>query len=178
VERHPVQTYGLAFPTPHGRRELLNRSTPTVDEDVAMNIGAPLIPLRLVDRFPSQQYPDRVFVQRNQDRFTRFGLVARHKAALSIPIDSFPEEPVELLAHRVPGLNERDAYERVLSDALARDRTLFAREDYVEEAWRIVDPVIKLSTPPYLYESGTWGPKEVESVAPPGGWQNPVAVGE
>src|ERR1700730_831360 len=96
VERHPVQTYGLAFPTPHGRRELLNRSTPTVDEDVAMNIGAPLIPLRLVDRFPSQQYPDRVFVQRNRDRFTRFGLVARHKAALSIPIDSFPEEPGDI----------------------------------------------------------------------------------
>ena len=35
-----------------------------------------------------------------------------------------------------------DAYERVLGDAMAGDRTLFAREDYVEEAWRIVDPVL------------------------------------
>jgi hypothetical protein len=38
-------------------------------------------------------------------------------------------------------------------------------------------PVVKLGTPLYPYESGTWGPKELESVAPPGGWQNPVIVG-
>jgi Glucose-6-phosphate dehydrogenase, C-terminal domain len=56
---------------------------------------------------------------------------------------------VELLAHRVPGPNEMHAYERVLSDALAGDRTLFAREDYVEEAWRIVEPVVKSGTPLY-----------------------------
>ena len=49
----------------------------------------------------------------------------------------------ELFASRHPGANERDAYERVLSDALLGDRTLFAREDYVEEAWRIVDPVLE-----------------------------------
>ena len=55
------------------------------------------------------------------------------------------------------------------------DATLFAREDYVEEAWRIVDPVLKAGTPVYEYEPGTWGPKEVEaSVAPPGGWQDPT----
>jgi hypothetical protein len=55
------------------------------------------------------------------------------------------------------------------------DATLFALEDYVEEAWRIVDPVLKDDTPVYEYEPGTWGPKEVESsVTPPGGWQNPT----
>jgi glucose-6-phosphate 1-dehydrogenase len=85
-------------------------------------------------------------------------------------------QTVELLAHSVAGSNERDAYERVLSDALAGDRTLFAREDYVEEAWRIVDPAIKSGTPLYPYESGTWGPKEIESVAPPGGWSNPIVA--
>ena len=48
------------------------------------------------------------------------------------------------------------------------DATLFAREDYVEEAWRIVDPVLKAGTPVYEYEPGTWGPKEVDSrVSPP-----------
>jgi hypothetical protein len=62
-----------------------------------------------------------------------------------------------------------DAYERVLGDAMQGDATLFAREDYVEEAWRIVDPVLKDGTPVYEYEPGTWGPKEVDSsVAPPG----------
>jgi glucose-6-phosphate 1-dehydrogenase len=38
------------------------------------------------------------------------------------------------------------------------DRTLFAREDYVEEAWRIVDPVLESATPVYGYELNTWGP--------------------
>ena len=52
-------------------------------------------------------------------------------------------EPVELLASHHPGAEEMDAYERVLGDAMAGDATLFAREDYVEEAWRIVDPVLK-----------------------------------
>jgi len=81
----------------------------------------------------------------------------------------------ELLAGRHPAADEMDAYERVLGDAMAGDATLFAREDYVEEAWRIVDPVLKAGTPVYEYKAKTWGPKEVESrVMPPGGWQNPV----
>jgi len=81
----------------------------------------------------------------------------------------------EMLGTRLPRADEMDAYERVLGDAMRGDATLFAREDYVEEAWRIVDPVMKAGTPVYEYEPGTWGPKEVDSsVAPPGGWQNPT----
>ena len=53
------------------------------------------------------------------------------------------------------------------------DAALFAREDYVEEAWRIVDPVLKKNTPIYPYAPNSWGPKEVERVTPPGGWSNP-----
>jgi glucose-6-phosphate 1-dehydrogenase len=83
-------------------------------------------------------------------------------------------EQVELLASHYPGAEETDAYERVLGDAMAGDATLFAREDYVEEAWRIVDPVLKAGTPVDEYEPGTWGPSEVDQrVAPPGGWENP-----
>lgn len=80
----------------------------------------------------------------------------------------------EMLGGRHPGPGEMDAYERVLGDAMAGDATLFAREDYVEEAWRIVDPVLKAGTSIYVYEPNTWGPKEVERVTPPGGWQNPI----
>jgi glucose-6-phosphate 1-dehydrogenase len=70
-----------------------------------------------------------------------------------------------------------DAYERVLGDAMSGDRTLFAREDYVEEAWRIVDPVLQADTPVYGYEPGTWGPNEATAgVTPPGGWQNPTVT--
>src|SRR5215475_4367636 len=83
-------------------------------------------------------------------------------------------EQVELLASRHPGPEEMDAYERVLGDAMAGDATLFAREDYVEEAWRIVDPVLKAGTPVYEYEPGTWGPNEVnQKVSPSEGWENP-----
>jgi glucose-6-phosphate 1-dehydrogenase len=81
---------------------------------------------------------------------------------------------VELLASHHPGKDEPDAYERLLGDALKGDATLFAREDYVEEAWRIVDPVLKAETPVYEYEPKTWGPNEVDKKAvPPGGWHNP-----
>ena len=93
------------------------------------------------------------------------------------PEEKMIGEQVELLASHHPGAEEMDAYERVLGDAMAGDATLFAREDYVEEAWRIVDPVLKAGTPVYEYEPGTWGPSEVDQkVAPPGGWQTPTVT--
>ena len=66
----------------------------------------------------------------------------------------------ELVASRQPGADETAAYERVLGDALEGDATLFARMDYVEEAWRIVDPVRTMNTPVREYEPGTWGPAD------------------
>jgi len=82
----------------------------------------------------------------------------------------------EMVASHRPTTKEMDAYARVLTDAMAGDASLFAREDYVEEAWRIVDPVLKAGTPVYEYEPKTWGPREVEAVTPPGGWQDPVVT--
>ena len=85
-------------------------------------------------------------------------------------------QTVEMVASRHPRPEEMEAYERVLTDAMAGDATLFARQDYVEEAWRIVDPVLKAATPVYPYEPHTWGPKEVEQrIVPPCGWDMPVA---
>ena len=87
-------------------------------------------------------------------------------------------QSVELVATRHPAASEMDAYERVLGDAMAGDATLFAREDYVEEAWRIVDPLMKAKTPVHEYKPNTWGPAEVDkNIAPPGGWQNPTVAG-
>ena len=84
----------------------------------------------------------------------------------------------EMIASRQPRADEMDAYERVLGDAMTGDATLFAREDYVEEAWRIVDPVLKADTPVYEYEPNMWGPSEVdEKVSPTEGWQNPIVTG-
>jgi glucose-6-phosphate 1-dehydrogenase len=75
-------------------------------------------------------------------------------------------------------LGDMDAYERLLGAAMAGDNSLFAREDYVEEAWRIVDPVLRKDTPVYPYAQKTWGPAQVERVAPPGGWEAPVLNSE
>jgi glucose-6-phosphate 1-dehydrogenase len=93
------------------------------------------------------------------------------------PGEDTVSQSVEMIASRQPRADEMDAYERVLGDAMAGDATLFAREDYVEEAWRIVDPVLKAVTPVYEYEPNTWGPSEAnQKVSPPGGWQNPFVT--
>ena len=87
-------------------------------------------------------------------------------------------EPAEIVGSRAARSEEKDAYERVLGDAMAGDATLFARQDYVEEAWRIVDPYLKSETPVYDYERQSWGPAEVEqSILPAGGWHNPTVTG-
>ena len=97
-------------------------------------------------------------------------------ATVMAPNEALRGEPAEMVAVRHPAPEEMDAYERLLADAIAGDPTLFAREDYVEEAWRIVNEVLKADTPVYEYPSGTWGPHQVDqSVLPPGGWHNPTA---
>jgi len=93
------------------------------------------------------------------------------------PVEEGLGQAVEILGSSLPHADEMDAYERVLTDAMAGDATLFARQDYVEEAWRIVDPVLKAGTPVYEYEPGSWGPDQVsQRVTPPGGWQNPTVT--
>ena len=79
-----------------------------------------------------------------------------------------------MVATSFVGANDMGDYERLLTAAMAGDNTLFAREDYVEEAWRIVDPVLKKGTPVYPYAQNTWGPAEVARVTPPGGWEAPA----
>jgi glucose-6-phosphate 1-dehydrogenase len=87
--------------------------------------------------------------------------------------------PVKMVACRQKDAADPSAYGRVLRDAMKGDNTLFARQDYAEEAWRIVDPVLKAATPVHLYEPKTWGPREVDEImAPPGGWENPVSLEE
>jgi len=96
-------------------------------------------------------------------------------ANIIAPGQETSSQTAEMLGTRLPNADEMDAYERILGDAMHGDATLFAREDYVEEAWRIVDPVLKAGTPVFEYEPGSWGPKETDArVSPPGGWKNPV----
>jgi glucose-6-phosphate 1-dehydrogenase len=90
------------------------------------------------------------------------------------PGEEMVGEPVELVAAHHPNGVEMDAYERLLGAAMKGDATNFAREDYVEEAWRIVDPVLGETAPVHEYQPGTWGPSETDKVlSPPDGWVNP-----
>jgi glucose-6-phosphate 1-dehydrogenase len=122
--------------------------------------------------------PPALFPVRPNTNYLRFRISPVSEVAMGLNVMDREEkgdgETVELLASRHPGSNEIDAYERVLTDAMAGDRTLFAREDYIEEAWRIVDPVLQAGTPLYEYDPGSWGPKEIERVAPPDGWHDPI----
>jgi len=92
------------------------------------------------------------------------------------PGEGTDSEVAEMVGTRLPHAEDMDPYERVLGEAMMGDATLFAREDYVEEAWRIVDPVLKLGTKVQEYEPGTWGPTEA-GISPPGGWHDPVVKG-
>jgi glucose-6-phosphate 1-dehydrogenase len=82
-------------------------------------------------------------------------------------------KPVELTAVR-QALDEVPPYARLLQYAMQGDPTLFSREDLVESAWRIVDPILDQDTPLYPYDPGTWGPKEADDLIQScHGWHNP-----
>ncbi len=110
--------------------------------------------------------------------YMRFRISPEQTVAMAVSVAAEAQggrrEEVELVASRHPRPEEMEAYERVLTDAMAGDATLFARQDYVEEAWRIVDPLLQADTPVYEYEPGTWGPEEARHrVVPCCGWDCP-----
>ncbi|MGZ3479970.1 MAG: glucose-6-phosphate dehydrogenase [Myxococcaceae bacterium] len=86
-------------------------------------------------------------------------------------------ETVELAAVKRVTSDEADAYERLLSDAMNGDATLFVRQDAVEAAWAVVEPVLGNVTPLHFYEPGSWGPPDADRLAADlGGWDNPAGT--
>jgi glucose-6-phosphate 1-dehydrogenase len=84
-------------------------------------------------------------------------------------------EPVELVVSEASDPAEMGAYEELLYDAILGNSARFARQDYVEEAWRIVDPILSVGAPAYEYEPGTWGPPQAAAlIARDGGWFDPT----
>jgi len=91
-------------------------------------------------------------------------------ANVKLPGISMVGDRVELYACKVRD-DEMDAYERLIGDAMKGDSTLFARQDSVELAWRIVDPILGMKTPIHEYEPASWGPLEANAmIANVGGW--------
>ena len=90
------------------------------------------------------------------------------------PGDGMVGQATELSVTRMHTSDEMDAYERLLGDAMDGDATLFARQDAVEAAWGIVDPILHCDTQPEPYAAGTWGPRAADQlVRAAGGWANP-----
>jgi glucose-6-phosphate 1-dehydrogenase len=123
---------------------------------------------------PFNLFAERATRHANQLRFQltpdmSISLTARAKK----PGEEMVGEDVELYASHQSGA-EIPPYQRLIGDAATGDPLLFAREDTVEAAWRIVDPVLDLEEPPHRYRPGTWGPKAADSLLVPGlRWQMP-----
>jgi glucose-6-phosphate 1-dehydrogenase len=90
------------------------------------------------------------------------------------PGEGMAGHPVELSVVEQPADSRLGDYERLLGDAMNGDATLFARQDVVEAAWAIVDPLLKDPGSMFEYEPGSWGPPQAERlVAEVGGWNTP-----
>ena len=102
---------------------------------------------------------------------------------VEIAIGARSKQPGETLSGRTAELvvmedqSEDDLpYQRLIGDAIKGDQTLFARQDGVEAAWRIIDPILRMRTPVYSYPIGTWGPEESQALtAIHSGWHNPTS---
>ena len=93
-------------------------------------------------------------------------------ARVKLAGESMAGEDIELIAsHR--SCDEMMPYERLLGDAIRGDPSLFAREDSVEAAWRVVDPILRNPPPVKEYDTNTWGPAAAEGMVRGGGWHNP-----
>jgi glucose-6-phosphate 1-dehydrogenase len=123
--------------------------------------------------FPEPPTPLGNYVRFRLGPRVAIGLGAKAKH----PGESMRGDPVELSVMEGPeqGSNGRmDPYERLLGDAMAGDATLFARQDTVEQAWAIVDPLRQGAGEVHPYEPGTWGPSQADRlVAEVGGWNTP-----
>ncbi len=114
------------------------------------------------------------------DNYYRFRLTPHFLISLGARVkvsgEAFVGQQVELIAHEHPG-GEILPYERLLGDALRGDASLFNREDAVDAAWRVIDPILGDVVPVHEYEPGSWGPKEADTIAADiGGWHNDFEV--
>ncbi len=122
------------------------------------------------DVFAEQEPADANYVRFRLTPDMSISLGARAKR----PGERMVGEEIELFAAHRSG-TERPPYQRLIGDAADGDQMLFAREDTVEAAWRIVDPILDPAGSPHRYAPGTWGPTAAEALVPrPGHWHAPV----
>ena len=141
---------------------------PTTACEVLVRLKAP--PVRLFeDAVTPGQAPNHL-----RFRLSPHSLIAL-AARVKQPGKAFVGEQHELVLIE-DETGEQSPYERLLTDAMAGDRALFAREDAVEAAWRVVEPVLTRHPAAISYPQGSWGPPEAGAlIASQGGWDNAMA---
>ncbi len=144
------------------------KSLPVTATEVLVELRGP--PL---DIFGGADPPDGDYVRFRLSPDMSISLGVRTKT----PGDDMAGQAVELEATH-QGVDERPAYQRLIGDAIQGDQSLFAREDAVEAAWRVVDGALKGTDPVREYERGSWGPTEADLVLEPGDhWHDPKVPG-
>jgi len=140
------------------------------------------LPVTMTDVMVKLRQPPAIFPGVSLPcNYVRFRVTPNLQIAVGAAVkkagEGFEGEQIELLISEESDPSELGAYGELLHDAIKGDFARFARQDYVEESWRIVDPVLIGAGPLYSYEPGSWGPAEADRlVAAIGGWSNP-AVG-
>jgi glucose-6-phosphate 1-dehydrogenase len=139
---------------------------------LSMTVTEVLVELKLP---PQVVFAEATPIKGNHVRFRLSPQVAIAVGALAKrPGEAMTGEPLELSVVEQPAETRLGDYERLLGDAIAGDTTLFARQDVVEAAWAVVDPLLADPGPVFEYEPGSWGPSQAERlVAEIGGWNTP-----
>jgi glucose-6-phosphate 1-dehydrogenase len=142
------------------------KSLPVTVTEVRVEMKRP--PLSV---FGERQPPDADYFRFRLTPDTSISLGARAKK----PGEAMVGEAVELYASH-QSADARPPYQRLIGDAMRGDQSLFAREDWVEAAWRVVDGVLDDCTPLHEYEPGTWGPRQADEILVHGDrWLDPQA---
>ena len=141
-----------------------------------------MLPVTCTEAIVKLRQPPPIYESAPPANYFRFRLGPESTIAVGAVIKTPGEErmgdEVELVASHEAKKETPDAYEHLLRDAMKGEPFHFARQDYVEQAWKIVDPVLAADTPVLEYAPGTWGPDEADRLILPDRWRNPVIDGK
>ena len=133
------------------------------------------LPLTATEVIVKLKQSPPLFTDRPEHNYCRFRVTPNLEIAVAaqvkIPGDEMRGKMTELMATEGDDPVEMQAYVELLEDAMRGNQLRFARQDYVEEAWRIVDPILDNATPIFPYQPGSWGPAQADAlISDDGGW--------
>ena len=140
------------------------------------------LPLTAAEVYVRLRRPPPIFhIEDSEPNHVRFRISPDVTIALGATVLAPGEEPRSPSGRAAgntsaPSRRHGSVRSSLLGDAMVGDSSEFARQDYVEEAWRIVDPILKSNVPVAPYMTGTWGPELERHLIPPGGWHDPTGT--